>query len=214
MTIRIAVAQRKGGVGKTTIAVSLAAEFSRRRANVILIDADPLRSACEWGGLGRLKFKIEEITFAPQQSVSQWASSVTRVAGDYILIDTPPSDRALAASLAVADLVLIPCMPSGLDLDATARTMDIVKAVRARRSERLRVILVPNRVDWRTLEGKQIAEEMEQFDEMVAQPIGNRSAFVRSFAAGNSVMEFEPNGAAARELRELGDLVEQCLRKA
>jgi chromosome partitioning protein len=211
-TKRIAVTQRKGGVGKTTIAVSIAAEIRERGGDVVLIDADPLRSACQWAALGGLRFPVQEITFSPQKSVAEWASAVRRVHHDFVVVDTPPSDDSLAASIALADIAVIPVLPSGLDLEATNRTLEIVGAVRARRTDYVHVILVPNRVDRRTLEGRQLVEEMEDYGETIAPAIGNRTAFVRAFSTGNSVGEFEPNGQGIREIRELCDIVESCLQ--
>jgi len=211
-TKRIAVTQRKGGVGKTTIAVSIAAELHQRGGDVILIDADPLRSACQWSALGGLHFPVQEITFSPQMPVAEWASAVRRVHSEFVVVDSPPSDDSLAASIALADVAVIPVLPSGLDLEATVRTLEIVGAVRARRAEYVHVVLVPNRVDRRTLEGRQLVEEMEEYGEIIASPIGNRSAFVRAFSIGNSVAEFDPNGPGAREIRDLCDIVEKCLQ--
>ncbi len=211
-TRRISVTQRKGGVGKTTIAVSIAAEIHERGGDVVLIDADPLRSACEWAALGGLRFPVKEITFLSGRPVAEWASAVRRVHHDFVVVDTPPSDDSLAASIALADLAIIPVLPSGLDLEATNRTLEIVGAVRARRADRLHVVMVPNRVDKRTLEGRQLVEEMEEYGEIVAPPIGNRSAFVRAFSVGNSVGDFEPDGPGIREIRELCDVVENCLQ--
>jgi chromosome partitioning protein len=206
---RISVAQRKGGVGKTTIAVSLAAELCRRGGNVIIIDSDPLRSACEWAALGGLRFPVEEITF--KGPVTEWATAVKRVRCDFVVVDTPPSEDALAASIALADVAIIPCLPSGLDLEATGRTLEIVSAVRGLRRDAVHVVLVPNRVDRRTLEGRQLVEELQEFGEIVAPPIGNRTAFVRAFSLGHSVGEFDPHSLGVRELGELCDLVERCL---
>ena len=67
-TRRIAVAQRKGGVGKTTIAVSIAAELFERGDDVVLIDADPVRSACQWAALGGLRFPVRELTFSARSA--------------------------------------------------------------------------------------------------------------------------------------------------
>jgi chromosome partitioning protein len=212
-TKRIVVAQRKGGVGKTTIAVSLAAELRHRGAKVALIDADPLQSANQWAALGGLNFPVQVLTFSVNQPVAQWVSAVKHIVSDYVVIDTPPSDEALASSIALADVAVIPCLPSGLDLEATSRTLDIVEAVRRRRASHLHVILVPNRVDRRTLEGRQLVEEMEEFGETVAAPIGNRYAFVRSFSLGISAGRLDPRGLADRELNKLCDLVENCLNK-
>jgi chromosome partitioning protein len=178
----------------------------------MLIDADPLRSACEWAALGGLRFPVQEITFSAKRSVADWATAVKRVHGDFVVVDTPPSEDALAASIALADITIIPCLPSGLDLEATNRTLEIVNAVRGLRSNDVHVILAPNRVDRRTLEGRQLVEELEEFGEIVAPPIGNRSAFVRAFSLGNSVGELDPYGNGVRELRELCDLVERCLQ--
>ncbi|MGC1777871.1 MAG: hypothetical protein WBB34_07975 [Xanthobacteraceae bacterium] len=64
----------------------------------MLIDADPLRSACQWAELGGLGFPVKEILFNPARSVADWASSVKRVQGQFVIIDTPPSDAAMAAT--------------------------------------------------------------------------------------------------------------------
>src|SRR5579872_7104496 len=208
---RVVVAQRKGGVGKTTLAVSIAAEMRKRGAQVELVDADPQRSACYWAEPGGLHYPVRAITFSPQIPVAKWASAVRTVGGDYVVVDTPPSDEALAASIALGDLAVIPCLPSGLDLEATTRTLQIVNAVRVRRAAPLQAVLVPNRVDMRTLEGRQLVEEMEQYGETVGPPIGSRQAFVRAFSVGMSVSDFQPNGPADLELRMLCDLLQHCL---
>ncbi len=200
------------GSAKPHIAVSIAAELRQRGGDVVLIDADPLRSACQWAALGGLHFPVQEITFSPQKPVAEWASAVRRVHNDFVVVDTPPSDNSLAASIALADVAVIPVLPSGLDLEATNRTLEIVGAVRRAAADYVHVVLVPNRVDRRTLEGRQLVEEMEEYGEIVAPPIGNRSAFVRAFSTGNSVGEFDPNGPGIREIRELCDVVEKCLQ--
>jgi chromosome partitioning protein len=211
-TRRIAITQRKGGVGKTTIAVSIAAELHSRGADVVLVDADPLRSACQWAALGGLPFAIQDLTFSSRKPVADWAAAVRRIHNEIVVIDTPPSDDSLAASIALADVAVIPVLPSGLDLEATNRTLEIVRAVRTRRADYVHVVLVPNRVDRRTLEGRQLVEEMEEYGETVAPAIGNRTAFVRAFSMGSSVGEFDPHGQGIREIRSLCDMVEQCLR--
>ncbi|HLN11048.1 MAG TPA: ParA family protein [Xanthobacteraceae bacterium] len=210
MTDIIAVAQRKGGVGKTTLSVSLAAELARRGRGVALVDSDPQRSACQWAEVGALAFPVHEITLA-DQSVSDWVRHVRTVPGECVVIDTAPNDRALGAAIALATLVLVPCTPSGLDLEASVRTLEIIDAVRARREGVLTIILVPNRVDARTLEGQQIREELEGFGEVVAPAIGDRLAFVRAFTAGASVADLAPDSEADHEIAALCDLAEAAL---
>ena len=71
---------------------------------------------------------------------------------------------------------------------------------------------MPNRIDRRTLEGRQLVEELEQFGEEVAPALTNRSAYVRCFAAGQSVATFASEEPADLEVRALADIVEENLR--
>jgi chromosome partitioning protein len=210
MGFTIAVAQRKGGVGKTTLAISLAAELQRRWKPVALIDTDQQRSACQWAKPGNLQFPVYESPIG-DQAISNWVRDFNRAAMvyEYVVIDSAPNERALGASIAVSDLVLVPCTPSGLDLEATTRTLEIIDMVRHRRPKTLNLILVPNRVDSRTLEGRQLVEELTGFGEIVSQTIGNRSAFVRAFSAGRSVADMPDGQVAHREIEQLCNLVEK-----
>jgi chromosome partitioning protein len=48
MGTMVAVANQKGGVGKTTITIHLAIEAARRGRRVMVIDADPQGNATSW----------------------------------------------------------------------------------------------------------------------------------------------------------------------
>jgi chromosome partitioning protein len=210
MAVIIAVAQRKGGVGKTTLAVSVAGELGKRGWDIALIDSDTQRSASQWAELGNLHFPVYEIGLV-SEPISTWASHIKGVPADCLVIDTAPNEREIAASIALCDLILVPCTASGLDLEATSRTLSIIQAVRNKRRAPLRVILVPNRVDRRTLEGRQLVEELHTFGEPVGPPIANRSAFVRAFSTGQSIGDFAAGQPADFEIRTLCDLVERVL---
>lgn len=215
MTI-ITVAQRKGGVGKTTIAVNIAGELSRRNYNVALVDSDPQGSACQWAGLGNLEFPVYEIGLEnfDRATLVKWVHEIRRLEADIVVIDTAPGERQLGAAISIANLILVPCSASGLDIEATERTIAIIQAARRNRSTPLEVILVPNRIDRRTLEGQQLESELRSFGEMVGPAIGQRSAFVRAFATGQSVAEFASGQAADIEIHMLGDLVVRVLRRS
>ncbi|QDM22622.1 ParA family protein [Tardiphaga sp. vice154] len=202
MSTIIAVAQRKGGVGKTTIAVCVAGELLRHVSDVGLIDADSQASACHWAAPGNLGFPVYELE-AESRPVGEWVRMVRQIPHGVLVIDCAPNDRSLGAALAVANIAIVPCTPSGLDIEATLRTLDIVRRVRASRQDALKVLLVPNRVDRRTLEGQQVVDELSTLGEPVGPAIGSRSAFVRAFAAGQSVSDIARSSAADQEIRAL-----------
>src|ERR1700744_2491795 len=191
----ITVAQRKGGVGKTTLAVAVAGELSRRVWDLALIDSDPQRSASQWAEPGNLHFPVYEIGLVTE-TVSTWAHNVRNVKADCLVIDTAPNEREMGASIALSDAILVPCTASGLDLAATERTLSIIGAVRGRRRAPLSVILVPNRVHRIPVEGRQLIDELLSFGETVSSGISNWSAFVRAFTTGQAVCDFAPGAPA------------------
>ena len=172
MNCIIGVAQHKGGVGKTTLAISVAAELQKRGHSVALIDADPQRSACRWAEPGKLQFPVYEIALN-DQAVSSWIRRLNEVAADYeyAIVDTAPSARAYVASIAAAGLIIMPCTPSGLDLEATVAGLELVDEIRPSRQGLPRIILVPNRVDGRTLEGKELAGELMALGKLSVQQL-------------------------------------------
>ncbi|MGQ4274885.1 nucleotide-binding protein [Terrihabitans sp. B22-R8] len=202
MAFVISFVQRKGGVGKTTLAMSVAAELRRRNAPLAVIDADPQASASAWAELGHLDFPVYQIGLA-DNPVQAWAETVMKVPHHCLVIDTSPNERSVAAALAISNIGMIPCTPSGLDIDATIKTLDIVRAVRARRGPILKTAIVPNRVDTRTLEGRQIIDELQDLGEPIAPAVGARTAFLRAFSAGQSVFEQLPGGSADQDIKRL-----------
>jgi chromosome partitioning protein len=212
MALIIAVVQRKGGVGKTTIALGLAGEFNRRGYRVVVVDSDSQRSASQWAEPGLLPFEVRELPLERHEGRA-WAQDLAAIRSELVVVDTPPNEYAVAAAIAVAAVAVMPCTPSGLDLEATEQALAIVREVRARRGDNVAVLLAPNRVDARTLEGQQLVSELHRFGEPVAAPVGARSAFVRAFSSGETIQDFAPDSAADMETRKLADRVLDMLRQ-
>ncbi len=210
----IAVVQRKGGVGKTTISVGLAGELYQRGYRVSVIDADPQQSASRWAALSSLQFPVRELPFRPSQA-ERWAQQLASPDDDFTIIDTAPDEQSMEAAVAVATLALVPCTPSGLDLETTVDALYLINKVLSRRRLHVPLLLVPNRLDTRTLEGLQILGELHRFGEDVGPPLGSRAAFVRAFSLGQTVNQFAPGTLADMEMKGLVDTVEvlQTLRR-
>lgn len=130
----LTVASFKGGVGKTTTAVHLAA-YLQRKAPTLLIDGDPNRSASKWTSRGELPFKVVD----ERQSA--------RYARDYehIVIDTEarPDEEDLRALADGCDLLVIPTTPDALALDALLLTVEALEKVGADRYRILLTIIPP-----------------------------------------------------------------------
>ena len=209
----IALVQRKGGVGKTTLAISIAAELHRREKSVVLIDGDPQLSASQWAEPGNLQFPVYKMILDDQTTTVDWARDVREVAANngYVVVDTAPSMRAVSTSIAIADIAMVPCTPSGLDFGSTVKTLEIINQIRKLRNGYPKVMLIPNRVDSRTSEGKQLVDELVGFGEVVSPAVGYRIGFVRAFSKGYSIREMTNGREGHSELRDLCDHLELIL---
>jgi len=143
----IAVAGRKGGVGKSTIVGNLAAEFAAMGRSVAVLDADPQHSLVAWAeqGDGMLSRSVEKVAVpGTLRARARKAAEDT----DIVLIDTPPGMPEVAYQAALAaDLMLLPCGPSPLDLFALKEALSLgLKARAERRSKKPRIRFVPSKV--------------------------------------------------------------------
>jgi chromosome partitioning protein len=128
----VALLAQKGGVGKTTLTISLAvlAERAGKRAGVI--DADPQATASSWyltrKNQGR---ELPVVAAAPEPDLLLQAVADAREDGfDWLFIDTPPGvSEVPATAAAAADLILVPCAPSMFNMEAMAPTAKLVRKV-------------------------------------------------------------------------------------
>jgi len=211
----IAVAGRKGGVGKSTIAGNLAAEFAAMKRSVRVLDADPQHSLVAWaaqgdGMLARAVEKVEGGDGALRERVRQAEKDA-----DVVLIDTPPGAPEIAYEAAlVADLMLLPCGASPLDLFALKEALSLALKARAeRRSKKPRIRFVPSKVLMSTNLGRGLASSLKEMGKKVLPPIGQRIVVAEAVASGLTVAEYAPNSAAHEEFRKLAKAVDKVLKK-
>jgi chromosome partitioning protein len=211
----IAVAGRKGGIGKSTIAGNLAGEFAAMKRTVRVLDADPQHSLVAWaaqgeGMLARAVEKVEADDGALRARVRQAQKDA-----DIVLIDTPPGAPEIAYEAAlVADLVLLPCGASPLDLFALKEALSLALKARAeRRSKKPRIRFVPSKVLFSTNLGRGLASSLKDMGKKVLPPIGQRIVVAEAVASGLTVSEYAPDSTAHEEFRELAKAVDKVLKK-
>ena len=199
----LTVAQQKGGAGKTTAVIQLATTLADQGHDVALVDIDPQGSLTEWMKIR--EHKSRNASTLPFSFVGGWRleSELERLSHDhsFVIVDSPPhAETEIKLAIRAADLVIIPCQPSPLDVWASKSTLNLAV------SESRRAMLLLNRVPprGRNLDDTLAAIRREGYPAMVAR-LGNRQAFVTSLAKGLGVIENEPRSTAAAECRQLGE---------
>lgn len=193
----LALISQKGGSGKTTLSLNLAIAATLNGKSAVVIDLDPQQSAARWARLRTAEAPVILSGHGP--NLADLVDRARQGGADVVIIDTAPkSETAALVAAKLADLVLIPCQPSSLDLDAIADTVNI--AALAGRS----AAFVLNNCRASSLLADQAEEALRSYGLPIAPVrIGNRVAFVKSLSDGKGVREFEPRGPAAEEIRGL-----------
>lgn len=203
----LAILSRKGGAGKTTVALHLAVAARRR---TVIMDCDPQMSAADWWR-SRQASTPELVEGGVGQLVEiQQAAAADGV--ELMVVDTRPSaeDDALEAARA-ADLVLIVLKPTILDLRAVAATVDTVKAAGASA-----VFLINQAPAGRNgIEASIVQEAIEALAgyglPVCPVVLHNRASYHAALIDGRAVIEAEPSGKAASEIDALWAYVEKRL---
>jgi chromosome partitioning protein len=202
MAYVVAVAQRKGGAGKSTVAANLAAAFAGQGMRVAMLDIDPQQTLVQWHR-ERASAPVGRAAALDFDAPSGWrlpaALDRLRRSHDLVVLDTPPHAET-DAKLAIrgADLVLVPLQPSPADLWATEATLALADG------ERRPVALLLNRVPAQGKLAEEVAARLRARRLPLLDPtLGNRAGFASAFAAGLGVTELAPRSMAAEEVRAL-----------
>ncbi|MCD7111815.1 AAA family ATPase [Rhizobium sp. DKSPLA3] len=200
----IGVLSQKGGVGKTTIAVNLAATFAKSGLRVLLVDADPQGSALQWSAAR----DAEPLFSVVGMAKATLHKELPDIAKDYqvVVIDGAPRVNELGrAAILASDLVLIPVQPSPYDIWAAAETVRLIQEAQQFK-ENLKGAFVINRKIANTAIGRDVTEALGQFEGIPVLPMAlhQRVIYAESAGQGLSVLEVDPKGEAAREIASLG----------
>ena len=189
---------QKGGVGKTTLSIHTAADLSRRKRRVLLIDADPQGSALAWSAC-RQNAEFAVVAMA-KPMLHKEIDSIAKGYDD-IVIDGPPRVTELARSIILsADLVVIPVQPSPMDVWAAAETIDLVRDAEPFKPN-VRCCLSVNRRIANTAIGRDVRIALRELEVPVLESdIGQRVAFAECVATGKTVLD-QKWSKGAREIK-------------
>jgi len=203
----IAVVGNKGGTGKTTLSLNLAAGLALRES-VVIVDADPQQSAYQWrlvgpeqtGEVGGLP-TVVAAAYGLDKTVQALSSTHANV-----VIDCPPSIKATQTeqALRLADYALIPVQPSPMDLWATTHIARVIDKLRPE-NPRLRALIVMSQMEPRTTLSRLMPEAAAELDlPVAATTVRRRSIHRHCVLEGRSVFQAGRRGeAAATEIQAL-----------
>lgn len=162
MTLSIAFVNAKPGTGKTTSAVWLAHAFVAEGYPVFLVDADPAKSALEWSDVaGSFPFRVAGLPFRDlHQRVPQFARD-----DEVVIIDSAQLEDNVGiarSALRLADEVIIPCTPSGIEVDRTVPMRTEIEDINVARSRPARAAVLFNRTVARANSTPVYREQLER----------------------------------------------------
>lgn len=194
----IALLQQKGGSGKTTTAMNIAGGLLEKGYSVLIADMDADKpDAWSWGVKGRaLADRVKQI----DEKTARDQINELKKQCDFVIIDTPPNFQTAALKAALlADLVIIPAAPSGMDLSGLMEAKDL--ALTADRAYRL----LGNRLAKNTLMGQSLVKVLEEDGHAFEVCIPQSIKFVEAEAEGLYIGEYAPDSIPHFAVQQLAE---------
>jgi len=201
----VAIINQKGGAGKSTVAVHLARWLQKQKKSVAVVDADAQCSSSKW--LSRLAQDIPcEIIQAPDALLDELPKLLEKY--PWVIVDGPAAlSETTRAVILVADLAIVPCQPTGVDLESASDTVRLIhQAQRIRRGDPKAVMFVN-----RAVKGTKLKDEAIEVLRLMPgvtvleSVIHQRQILADCFGQNSTVFDLTGStaGIARRELEQL-----------
>lgn len=197
---------QKGGSGKTTLAINCAVASLISKKKVVIFDMDEQATAESW----YQDREAEEPLLIKVKSteLEQALSSAESNAFDVVLIDTPGRDEpATASAIRLSDFCVIPCRPSPADMKATPATTETIRRLGKPAA------FVLTQTPARSFRIREAQNGLAVLGMVAPVFIVSRNAYQDAQGAGLGVMEFDPDGKAAQEIKELWAWLDKKAKK-
>lgn len=217
----IAVANQKGGVGKTAITVHLAHGLIRElSAKILVVDADPAASVFKHFRRRESGGPPFTLTGGAQPDLHRHLPRLLESGGyDHCIVDCPAGVSNITRSaMMAADIILVPVQPSFCDFDSAEELMPIAKQITEVRPEVQVLVVISRKLPGSNTYSREAKAAAAQFFEtegvnmrVLNQEITNRAEIVRAYSEGKTVYERSSAGASRLEFDNLAEEIAQCL---
>ena len=207
----ILVASSKGGAGKTTLATNLAAHFALDGKRTVLVDADPQHSSTRWA---ERRAELESAVLPIDASGKRpWRTRLPEDA-ERVVIDAPAGSMAddLQQFVEHADAIVVPVLPSALDIEATVGFLNSLSKVPRVHKRKLPVGLVVNRSKPWTNTSQQAVEMLKTWPYEVVAQLRDTQAYVVLAGLGRSLFDYR--SAQVRDHQADWDPLLKWIKKA
>ena len=206
----ICIASAKGGVGKTTLTMNLASLAAEEGRKPLIVDLDAQRSCYDWRVIRSAAKVYPRVVAGEIDKLGDLIAAAQAERLNPVFIDTPPhATEDIFRAARASDLVLVPIRPGILDIRSAGRTLDALAAMKKPYAVVLNACPPSARG-----EPSVVRESREVLAPHPVAPmtLSNRVAFSYAAIDGSAVTEFEPDGRAAAELRDLADWTRTLVR--
>ena len=206
----IMVMNAKGGCGKSTLATNIASYFAVAGQRVALADFDPQRSSLDWVE-ARPADRPEVLGLAAYEDGLKHLPRTM----EYVIIDAPARSHGpeLTALVKRAETIIVPVMPSGIDMRASERFIEELRGVGKVERKQARIAVVANRFRDNTLIFDELDADLRKIGVPYVATLREAQNYIRAYSRGIGVFEL-PEYLAWPDWEQWGPLLDWLKSRA